>query len=648
MHPLPGDRAVVTIAAPGSGVAVEPPTWVGVASGAAEDSAEGNAGGTAGNATDAAQRAAPTADVEHLDAAPEAGSTGQDDSLSDSANREANALREIYLRETDAHVQTLRAFIAEQRWRSEPHRLSEAAYRACHTLSGSSKMAEARHGIRLAEPLDRWLRRGWNSGAGLLTADLGLLEDCMEAMCQVARHPDETTAYFIDHDVLRERIDAAEADLEHRIALAAAAAAASAANESAASMPQVPSPVATLVATEPSSADESGESDEAFDPDIASIFTEEAAELLETIEGALQGWAGARHDVAALDALKRPLHTLKGGARMAGIRSMGDLSHELETAIGHIELGLVAPDDHALAALQAGVDELARMRDRVAQGQYPPPARALLARLQMLLSGGVEGPVVAADRCDGLDRRADGRAGPPADASADTNFGTNADATVPRRRVRDLATEASGDAEGHAVAARHRGRHHRRDRADRVSVLARGRYRRGSLRAAVGAGAAGARRRLASLAVPCRGREPVAQGDRPEMARVDAELLDQLLNNAGEVSIGRARLEQQVGSIDHNLGELSRTVTRLKEQLRNLEIETEKQILHRYEGESARRDDFDPLELDRYSSIQQFSRALAETASDVGSIQQLLEMQTQNTQNLLQQQARTSPSCRTA
>jgi chemosensory pili system protein ChpA (sensor histidine kinase/response regulator) len=125
------------------------------------------------------------------------------------------------------------------------------------------------------------------------------------------------------------------------------------------------------------------------------------------------------------------------------------------------------------------------------------------------------------------------------------------------------------------------------------------------------------------------------------MARVDAELLDQLLNISGEASIARSRLEQQLGSIDFNLGELSRTVTRLKEQLRNLEIETEAQILHRHEDESSHRGDFDPLELDRYSSIQQFSRALAETANDVGSIQQLLENLGKETQNLLQQQART-------
>ncbi len=126
-----------------------------------------------------------------------------------------------------------------------------------------------------------------------------------------------------------------------------------------------------------------------------------------------------------------------------------------------------------------------------------------------------------------------------------------------------------------------------------------------------------------------------------EMARVSAELLDDLLNNAGEVSIARARLEQQLGSIEFNLGELSRTVTRLKEQLRKLEIETEAQILHRHEKDPTHRQDFDPLELDRYSAIQQFSRALAESASDVGSIQGLLENLIGEAQNLLQQQSRT-------
>ena len=219
--------------------APEPPTWVGLAPADGVDFAASTGEPMAQPFADrpgveaplSTAAASPDRVAEPADEmpAPEAAEPAPpEDDLSDSANREATALREIYLRETDAHVQTVRAFLSDQRWRSEPHRLTESLYRACHTLSGSSKMAEARHGIRLAEPLDHWLRRSWNSGAGLATSDLALLEDCMDAMSQVARHPDESTAYFIAHDVLRERIAVAEADLEHRIAVAASAASAAA------------------------------------------------------------------------------------------------------------------------------------------------------------------------------------------------------------------------------------------------------------------------------------------------------------------------------------------------------------------------------------------------------------------------------------
>jgi len=121
---------------------------------------------------------------------------------------------------------------------------------------------------------------------------------------------------------------------------------------------------------------------------------------------------------------------------------------------------------------------------------------------------------------------------------------------------------------------------------------------------------------------------------------VDADLLESLLNNAGEVSIFRARLEQQVGSIEFNLEELNQTVVRLRDQLRKLEMETEAQILHRHHDRFPRRDDFDPLEMDRYSMIQQLSRALAETSSDVASLQQLLGELTRDAETLLTQQSR--------
>ena len=133
--------------------------------------------------------------------------------------------------------------------------------------------------------------------------------------------------------------------------------------------------------------------------------------------------------------------------------------------------------------------------------------------------------------------------------------------------------------------------------------------------------------------------EAATKDERQELARVDAELLDQLLNDAGEVSIYRARLEQQLSSMDFNLAELARVVQRLKGQLRKLELETEIQMAH---GKTVERraDAFDPLELDRFSMLQQYTRALSETSSDVGSLQGLLEGQLREGQSLLIQQAR--------
>ncbi len=54
--------------------------------------------------------------------------------------------RDIYTRETNAHVATVRDYLRQEAPRPQPHELSEAVYRACHTLSGSSTMANARHG----------------------------------------------------------------------------------------------------------------------------------------------------------------------------------------------------------------------------------------------------------------------------------------------------------------------------------------------------------------------------------------------------------------------------------------------------------------------------------------------------------------------
>ena len=84
----------------------------------------------------------------------------------------------------------------------------------------------------------------------------------------------------------------------------------------------------------------------------------------------------------------------------------------------------------------------------------------------------------------------------------------------------------------------------------------------------------------------------------------------------------------------------SRAIDRLRSQLRGLELETEAQILSRHERDTDSRADFDPLELDRYSTIQQLSRALAESANDLGSLKDLLKSVTNEAESLLVQQSR--------
>ncbi|HMB38365.1 MAG TPA: Hpt domain-containing protein [Wenzhouxiangellaceae bacterium] len=128
---------------------------------------------------------------------------------------------------------------------------------------------------------------------------------------------------------------------------------------------------------------------------------------------------------------------------------------------------------------------------------------------------------------------------------------------------------------------------------------------------------------------------------RSSTIRLASEQVEELLNFAGEVSIFRSRIEQEIGSFRGNIGEVEQTVTRLREQLRKLEQETEAQILSRYEREHGSSDStFDPLELDRYSTIQQLSRALAESVSDLNSLTELMDDAGRQSETLLMQQAR--------
>ena len=537
-------------------------------------------------------------------------------------------LHEIYSKETSSHLAEIRDYLRKRAGQPAPHDLPESVYRAIHTLSGSSKMAEARHGIRVAEPLNHYMRKVFDSGRGLSEAGIAVLADAVRAIENVVSHINETTSFFTEQPSLLARLRKLENDLDVELAHAAADPSVSAlvpklveapgaAPEALPPAEAAPEPLADGIAGEARVAGGAGlpAAAEEFDHEIAGIFCEEATELIEAAETSLTAWNRDRKDKDRVAELQRQLHTLKGGARMAGISAMGDLSHELETLVIQIDGGAVTADDHAHAVLQASLDELARMRDLVSAGQLPPSAEALLAQIRGLASGTRQAPAAGASAAAAPGSAATAVAAPSAPSPP---VAGKMEAEAPPAQLTEAPRPVSQPAAAFAPTV---------DESspsiseDSVSPLETSHLETS-----------------ASPVLP--GRESLP-AERVEMARVDADLLDTMLNSAGEVSIFRARLDQQVNSIDFNLAELARTVIRLKEQLRGLEIETEAQVLNRHQDEEdPRRDDFDPLELDRYSALQQFSRALAETSGDVASIQGLLETLTREAQNLLTQQAR--------
>jgi chemosensory pili system protein ChpA (sensor histidine kinase/response regulator) len=110
---------------------------------------------------------------------------------------------------------------------------------------------------------------------------------------------------------------------------------------------------------------------------------------------------------------------------------------------------------------------------------------------------------------------------------------------------------------------------------------------------------------------------PEAQPARSPLVRVRADILDRLVNQAGEVSITRSKLETQVGTLKGALSDFSDNLARLRRQLREVEMQAESQIASRLSIAGER--EFDPLEFDRFTRLQELTRMMAESVNDVAS-----------------------------
>jgi len=435
------------------------------------------------------------------------------------------------------------------------------------------------------------------------------------------------------------------------------------------------------------------------DPELLEIFLDEAKELLEALDGELNDWEDAVDDNRPVAILQRNLHTMKGGARLAGVSSVGDLSHALESVFESVVERRVAGGDRLKHLVRHATDALAQDIEQLIGGGIPSDHPAMVERLEAAARGREWDDVAAAEASilsdNDLSELLNGDAGDESamvlsELSDDAESGVLADAVGHDTDIHAAPDQATGETESVELVSEAETdagpeskieTEAQPEPVDALQDLGESEIESSLLtdsqlmtdsellndssflltpsaeaeaeQASSGFGGP-APSSVAHLSheeltaeegegfverkpVP---EEPAAPSGGSERVRVASESLDQMVNNAGEVSIYRARIEQQNGSIAFNLGELQQTIDRLRGQLRGLELETEAQILSRHEREDDVRADFDPLEMDRYSTIQQLSRALSETVEDLSNLGQSLNDLSRDTDTLLLQQAR--------
>ncbi|MGE4317188.1 Hpt domain-containing protein [Acinetobacter sp.] len=129
------------------------------------------------------------------------------------------------------------------------------------------------------------------------------------------------------------------------------------------------------------------------------------------------------------------------------------------------------------------------------------------------------------------------------------------------------------------------------------------------------------------------------QDNSNEMIRISADLVEKMIDLSGENAINRSRIEMDLGQFGNTLNEMELAIKRLADQLRRMEGELESQIIAKH-GDNSRYADFDPLEMDQYSSLNQLSKSLAESASDLVDFKTTLSEKIRDTEGLLLQQSR--------
>jgi len=514
------------------------------------------------------------------------------------------ALLDIYRKEVATHCETLGQYIAA--WNADEKEVSAALLRALHTLTGSSRTTGVQSLAQVCSSFEKYAKQLEEMAVELPDIALSELEQIILLINNTVECLDVAGATLPEHETLLLRIEALPTDFENVVAI----------------------PV-TEAAEVSSDVPASG-----YDEELLEIFLEEALEIIDESDRVIHEWIEKPDDSEFVKELQRQLHTLKGGARMAGVTELGDLGHSMESLLTMVVDDNLLPSKPMFDLVVRTQDRLVKMLESIQANKPLEPASDLIDLVNtMLARKSVDGepetpeaedqPGITEFEVEAVKGEIEDKAEEVIEEELSTIAVSELEELEEELRL-DLEKLNIEEIEPSPLDSEELASLTENDTD--IEVEQENIVTEESSESQVTVEDESERRSMS------RG--------QAEQVRVRADLLDNLVNFAGEVSIYRSRLEQQTNNFRYNITEFDETVNRLREQLRQFEIETETQIEYKNEELSSAQENFDPLEMDRFTTMQHLSRAMMESLSDLDSLRGILNNLTRESETLLLQQSR--------
>ncbi len=539
---------------------------------------------------------------------PELDDNSKEEESKDSLQQE---LTGIFTVEATQHLKAMREAVGQNNDLEAKIRIDEELLRLVHTMRGSAGTAGIKHIYDLCKPLEGIIQLAITHDIEFDEKQIQLIQSTVKQLDDDLKNIENAVSLNEPDFGLIEQLSSLQQQLfdEH----------AQASGETEQSHMVSISPSVTTNDSTDSLVDYAQDRDD----ELCEIFYEEAEDLLLECQSSLQAlMSESSADNTAISELQRKFHTLKGSSRMAGLITIGELSHVTETL-------LLAVSNQEVDIKQAGV-LLQRVLDRLyADIEKAQSSQDLHLDTQLIYE------------LKKICVKGENRLGTDLNTASDHKDLNIIDSDLTPHHLPDDINNSCVEKKNDEVVNPAQDLVPDEDEKtphDHIQQSLTGEMNIDAQQASYDLAADNEQKQPLKKFIKVSDENPDENANLPEkqeLVRVKAEVLDGLVNDAGEVNIQRSRLEQVFNAFGSNSMEFEQTIGRLREQLRKLDMETEAQILFKHADDQENIADFDPLELDRYSDIQQLSRSIAESVDDLSNIREMFVNNIQDAEDVL-------------